>query len=217
MIFKHFCLPNADRRTSVVDMACLKRERQGVVVGLRERKTIMEKNKNSMILLIDTTKEHLEKQMTEELLQRGKNQTEFELIDTAGMHISHCMGCNYCWLKTPGICVIKDDYEPILKKMSKATQVWFISDIQFGFLSYQTKDIVDRVMPLVTMHLEFKGGQMRHVMRYEHQPDFGIVYNGEGNQDYLNRWCQRMALNFGSSSLGAFPREHMKEAVLCTL
>lgn len=157
MMSGRFCLPNADRRTSVVDMACLKRERQGVIVELTERKTIMEKDKNSMILLIDTTKEHLGKQMAE-LLQRGKNQTEFELIDTTGMHISHCMGCNYCWLKTPGICVIKDDYELLLKKMSKAAQVWFISDIQFGFLSYQTKDIVDRVMPLVTMHLEFKGG-----------------------------------------------------------
>lgn len=45
------------------------------------------------------------------------------IIDTTGMNILHCLGCNYCWLKTPGQCVIKDDYEAILKRMSKADQV----------------------------------------------------------------------------------------------
>lgn len=177
----------------------------------------MEKTKNHMILLIDTTREHLGTQMAAELLRSGKDQTRFEVIDTTGMRISHCIGCNYCWLKTPGICVIKDDYGPVLKKMSEAGQVWLISDIRFGFLSYHAKNIVDRIMPLVTMYLQFKDGQMRHVMRYDHQPDFGIVYSGNGDRDYLNRWCQRMTLNFGSSSLGAFPREHIKEAVSCML
>ena len=39
-----------------------------------------------------------------------------EVVYTREMKISHCIGCNYCWLKTPGVCVIKDDYEIILKK-----------------------------------------------------------------------------------------------------
>ena len=170
-----------------------------------------------MILMIDTTREHIGKQMTEELLQSGKNPAGFELIDTAGMNISHCIGCNYCWLKTPGICTIKDDYTPILRKMNKASQVWLISDTHFGFVSYQTKNIVDRVMPLATMYLKIKDGQMRHVMRYDHQPDFGIIYTGDGKQDYLEWWCQRLTLNFGSRSLGVFPAEHSKEAVTCML
>ena len=40
-----------------------------------------------------------------------------EVVYTKDMKISHCIGCNYCWLKTPGICTIKDDYEIILKKI----------------------------------------------------------------------------------------------------
>lgn len=170
-----------------------------------------------MILMIDTTREHIGKQISEELLYSGGNPTEFELIDATGMHISHCVGCNFCWLKTPGICAIKDDYEPILKKMSRADQVWLISDTHFGFVSYQTKNIVDRVMPLATMYLKIRDGQMRHVMRYDHQPDFGIIYTGEGDQTYLERWCGRTALNFGSSSLGVFSVENRKEAVSCML
>ena len=66
--------------------------------------------------MIDTTTNHIGKVISGELLRRGKNAAEFELINTTGMHISHCVGCNYCWLKTPGVCAISDDYEPILKK-----------------------------------------------------------------------------------------------------
>ena len=62
-----------------------------------------------------------------------------------------------------------------------------------------------------------KDGQMRHVMRYDHQPDIGIIYTGDGDQAYLEQWCKRTALNLESNSLGAFPAEHRKEAVLCML
>lgn len=170
-----------------------------------------------MVLMVDTTAEHIGKGIAEELHRSGKNAVEFELIDTAGMHISHCVGCNYCWLKTPGVCAIQDDYEPILRKMSEADQVWLVSDTRFGFVSWQTKNIVDRIMPLVTMYLKFQGGQMRHVMRYDHQPDLGIIYTGDGDQAYLERWCQRAALNLGSRSLGVFSESRGKEAVSCML
>lgn len=170
-----------------------------------------------MVLMIDTTTKHIGKAIAEKLLRSGGNAAGFELIDTTGMHISHCVGCNYCWLKTPGVCAIQDDYEPILRKISKADQVWLVSDTHFGFVSWQTKNIVDRIMPLVTMYLKFKDRQMRHVMRYDHQPDIGIIYTGDGDQAYLERWCERTALNLGSSSLGVFPAENRKEAVTCML
>ncbi len=170
-----------------------------------------------MNLLIDTTKAHIGEQIEKELCARGADRNGLERIDTTGLHISHCIGCNYCWLKTPGICAIRDDYEPILKKMSKADQVWLITDTSFGFVSHQTKNIMDRVMPIITMYLHFKDKEMRHVMRYDHQPDLGIIYTGEGDEDYLNRWCGRTALNFGSRSLGAFRAEEREGAILCML
>lgn len=170
-----------------------------------------------MVLMIDTTEKQIGKVIAEELLRNGGNAAEFELIDTAGMHISHCVGCNYCWLKTPGVCAIHDDYEPILRKMSGADQVWLVSDTHFGFVSWRTKNIVDRIMPLVTMYLKIKDGQMRHVTRYDHQPDLGIIYTGDGDRAYLERWCQRTALNIGSRSLGVFSESEGREAVSCML
>ena len=44
-----------------------------------------------------------------------KDKQDYKVIHTENMKISPCIGCNVCWLKTPGICAIKDDYEEILK------------------------------------------------------------------------------------------------------
>ena len=53
---------------------------------------------------------------------------EIEIINTADLKIMHCMGCNNCWLKTPGVCAIKDDYEIILKKLVAAENLWVVAD-----------------------------------------------------------------------------------------
>ena len=160
-----------------------------------------------MILLIDTTKDSLGKQI--------KPKVPYEYVDATSMKISHCLGCNFCWLKTPGECVIKDDYEVLLKKMSQADQVWLISDTKFGFVTFQTKNIVDRVMPLVTMNLHFVKKQMRHIARYDKNPNWGVIYSGEGDREYLIRWCERLAINFNARSLGAYPIEQSQEAISC--
>ena len=78
-----------------------------------------------------------------------------EVVYTKEMKISHCIGCNYCWLKTPGICTIKDDYEIIFKKILKHGKIVFITDTKFGFVSYQTKNLIDRILPIATMYLHF--------------------------------------------------------------
>lgn len=168
-----------------------------------------------MVLMIDTTVSHLGKDI---MLEVEKSSVEkYELISAQNMNISHCIGCNYCWLKTPGICTIKDDYEQILQKMILADQVWLIADTKFGFVSYKAKNIIDRVMPLVTMYLKFKDGEMRHVMRYDNPSDLGVIYKGEAEQKFLETWISRVAINFGSKSLGAYNERQLKEAISCML
>ena len=63
--------------------------------------------------------------------------TKVEIINTASMRIAHCIGCNQCWLKTPGVCSIKDDYESIVKKLVKTDNLWIVSDTRFGFVKYR--------------------------------------------------------------------------------
>ncbi len=166
-----------------------------------------------MVLIINTisTKE-LSQELKRMLTERN---TEFEIVEADSMNISPCLGCNFCWLKTPGTCTIKDDYEGILVKMINADQVWIVSDTALGFIDHKGKNIIDRIMPLVTMNLEFRGDEMRHVMRYDKCADLGIIYLGEGNRDYLEQWTKRCALNLGSKALGAYPFWELKEVAAC--
>jgi len=166
-----------------------------------------------MLLLINTT---TDTSVTENLGKRLKEKNvAHEIVEAGNMRISHCIGCNYCWLKTPGICSVKDDYEEILKKLIHADQCWVISETALGFLNHKGKNVYDRLLPLATMYLKFQGKQMRHVLRYKQKTDIGLIYIGEADKAYLKRWNERVALNFGSKSLGAFGAEELKEAVTC--
>ena len=126
---------------------------------------------------------------------------KIEIIDTAGMRIAHCIGCNQCWLKTPGVCSIKDDYEIIVKKLVKTENLWIVSDTRFGFIDYRGKKVLDRIMPMLNMYLTFRDGWMRHELRY-HALNVGLIYRGNGDQKMLEDWCERTAVNIGGHSLG---------------
>ena len=137
-----------------------------------------------------------------------------EIIDTYGMKISHCMGCNHCFLKTPGVCAIKDDYVQILRRLAHCDRLWLVSDTRFGFLNSNGKKVMDRILPLLNMGLEFRDGQMRHTLRYG-KLSVGLIYKGDGNQLLLNFWCERASMNLGGSSLGAYSSEKIGEVKVC--
>ena len=127
----------------------------------------------------------------------------FEIVNTADMKIAHCMGCNMCWLKTPGVCAIRDDYEIILKKLVAAENFWIVADTKFGFVGYRGKRVLDRVVPMLNMYIEFRDGWERHQLRY-HPLNFGVIYKGDGNQELLEEWSMRVARNLAGHSLGVF-------------
>ena len=166
------------------------------------------------MLLIDTLpKGSPEAVVAEKVL--GERYADLHTIHTDGLEIRPCVGCNFCWLKTPGICVHKDDYVEIFKKMLLAEAVWVLTDTKFGIAGYQTKRLFDRIVPMLTMQLEFRGGYMRHVLRYDACPDFGLIYRGEGDAGLLAEWMERVAMNMDSRSLGVYSVEHLEEGISC--
>ncbi len=126
---------------------------------------------------------------------------EVEVVNTRDMNIAHCIGCNHCWLKTPGICAIKDDFVEIIKKLVSAENMWLVSDTRFGFIDWHGKRVMDRLMPLLNMYIEMRDGWERHELRY-HALNVGLLYQGQGDQDLLEEWCGRTAANLGGYSLG---------------
>jgi len=166
-----------------------------------------------MILIINTASDL---SVMEELKKSAKERgIDAEVVNAASLNINHCIGCNYCWLKTPGECSVKDDYEEILKKIIHADEVWMVSDTALGFINHSGKNIIDRLLPVATMNLKFKDKQMRHVHRYRKKTDFGLIITGEADKEYLERWLSRVAVNLGSKSLGVFEKDELKEASAC--
>ena len=143
-------------------------------------------------------------------LLAGKDEN-FEIVNTADMKIAHCMGCNMCWLKTPGVCAIRDDYEIILKKLVAAENFWIVTDTEFGFVDYRGKRVLDRVVPMLNMYIEFRDGWERHQLRY-HPLNFGVIYKGDGNQELLEEWCMRVARNMAGRSLGVISLDNAEKS-----
>ena len=83
------------------------------------------------LLIINTLpKEHL---LAEKAICRLEEKTaECKTFYIKDMKITPCIGCNACWLKTPGICAVKDDYEQILRAYLQYDVTVFISDTTLG-------------------------------------------------------------------------------------
>lgn len=152
-----------------------------------------------MTLVLNTLDTALHPEQIESLLADTDQQVK--IIHTSDIRINHCIGCNQCWLKTPGQCAINDDYKQIIQLLVKAQNLWLVTDTKFGFLDYRGKRVMDRIMPMLNMYIEFRGGWMRHKLRY-HALNIGVIYQGNGNQELLQEWSERCAQNLGGHSLG---------------
>ena len=126
-----------------------------------------------------------------------------------------CVGCNVCWLVTPGICAITDGYEELLKAYLQYDTVLFLSGTTLNFVDHRMKNLIDRLLPLVTMYIRIADGQCRHVPRYDKKFRFGLMYKGVADRAYLKRWMERVMLNFDGESLGAYPIENAEEVFSC--
>jgi len=160
--------------------------------------------------IINTMSEFDEKtnKIIDILLSKVGNTEVFELRK---YKIGNCIGCNNCWLKTPGVCAVKDDWEIMFKKFLISDCVIFIAEAQLGFVSHKMKNIVDRLIPLSLPYTKLYKGEMRHKSRYEKSWKIGLMYSGNGNKIFLNQWLERFSLNFFSKSLGAYNIDESEE------
>lgn len=96
-----------------------------------------------------------------------------------------------------------------------AEDLWIVTDTRFGFIDYRGKRIMDRIMPILNMNIEFRDGWMRHQLRY-HALNIGLLYCGDGDQELLEEWCERCAKNLGGKSLGVISLDKTgKEVASC--
>jgi len=125
----------------------------------------------------------------------------FKLRD---MNINFCTGCWDCWVKTPGLCAIKDDQSMILEKFVQADTVLFISPVIVGYESALLKKTKDRIIPIAHPYIEMYNGEQHHRQRYPKSPEFNVLlieddFTEKEDITIIEETYQRISLNFKST------------------
>ncbi len=94
--------------------------------------------------------------------------------------IQNCIGCFGCWIKSPGACVIKDDYKNMGKLVSQCDELILISKCYYGGFSPFVKNVLDRSIGYMLPHFVIRNGEMHHRSRYQKQLKLSaVVYSGD--------------------------------------
>lgn len=120
------------------------------------------------------------------------------------MKYSPCRGCFNCWVKTPGLCVFKDDGDILCREFLTSDIVVLASPVIMGYPAAIAKNALDRIIPLIHPYLEDVGGEVHHMKRYKKYPVMALLLEKTGDTDdedieIINDIYQRAALNLQSS------------------
>lgn len=93
--------------------------------------------------------------------------------------IHHCIGCFGCWVKTPGVCVIRDQYGDMGEQLAKCSEVIIISQCYYGGFSPFVKNVLDRSISYIHPYFVIREGRMHHRRRYNNHFKLKVWFYGE--------------------------------------
>ena len=123
--------------------------------------------------------DYLHKLKTE--LERSKY--FIDILDLRKMEIKYCSGCWGCWVKTPGLCVTKDDSYEVCKKSVNSDLLIFASPVIMGFTSALLKKSIDRIIPILHPYIMLVDNECHHKARYEKYPLTGLILDRKDADD----------------------------------
>jgi len=138
---------------------------------------------------------------------------EVEIFYTSKMKINQCQGDLACWFKTPGKCSQRDDMDILLPKLAKA-DIWiFATPVYVDGMTGPLKNMIDRILPLVTPFVELRDGHSRHPIRESTIPGKIILVSSCGlwevdNFDPLLNHIKAICRNVKREYAGALLRPH---------
>lgn len=91
-----------------------------------------------------------------EAFKRGAEEAgaEVDYSLLAKKEIKHCTGCLTCWIRTPGVCIHKDDMPELMEKYMAADIVVLATPLYVDNVTGMTKVFLDRMIPVVDPHFE---------------------------------------------------------------
>ena len=103
---------------------------------------------------------------------------EVENIFLAKYNIKPCSACLSCWFKTPGKCVLNDDAEMILNRMTDAELLVFATPLYVDNVSGIMKLLMDRMISKGNTLTEIdKSGGTRHTVKQSKLTKIGVISN----------------------------------------
>ena len=100
---------------------------------------------------------------------------DITVINTKLMDLKFCIGCFGCWVKTPGMCVQKDDMPVILQAIINSDLTVYVSEVKVGFVSSELKKVNDKTIPLIHPYMEIVYDEIHHKRRYDTYPEIALV------------------------------------------
>ncbi len=110
--------------------------------------------------------------MTEELQALD---WDVEVLQLRDIEMKPCTGCFGCWIRTPGICVIKDDAHDVTRKMIQADLLVILTPVTFGGFSSEFKNALDRSLGLMLPYFTKIDGHTHHKPRYKRYPSWLVM------------------------------------------
>jgi multimeric flavodoxin WrbA len=121
-----------------------------------------------------------------EYLSEKKLEVTSNWVDLSEKKLHYCTGCDSCQFVNPGVCVINDGQNEILKKYLHSDKVFIITPIQFGCCSVSIKNFIDRMQPLFLSYQVLKNGRTVMKGRYDKYPELIFIgIKGEQNNDCI--------------------------------
>ncbi len=87
---------------------------------------------------------------------------EAEVIYLKDKAIKHCIGCLSCWIKTPGVCIHKDDMPELLEKLKSTDIIIGAMPLYIYTVPGLFKDFMDRMIPLAQPYIAKRGDYFIH-------------------------------------------------------
>lgn len=107
--------------------------------------------------------------MVEEFLKGAEEAgAETENIFLIEKNIGYCKGKFECWLKTPGMCTMRDDMDDLLPAFMASDIAVFACPVYFDNVPAVMKNFIDRLAPVLCLILKRTKGVstgMQNAMR----------------------------------------------------
>jgi len=133
--------------------------------------------------------------------------TKIETLEINKLNIKPCLGCFFCWDKTPGECCIRDDMRTVIEKLLWADiTIWSFPLYYFG-LPGQLKNLIDRQLPMTLPFMNAEAESGGHPSRYDMSGKRTVVistcgfYTAKGNYDCVTTMFDRLCGREGYTAL----------------